>query len=390
MPSRTRRLRALYLTHHAPWPVTSGGRLRDAALVPRLAQGADLEVWAVSRQGDEDRAAVADHADGTVVRVFDDESTRHPYPTRDSWVARRSLARAAAEQPGFDVVHVEGHYLFHLLPEQLARRSVVVEHNVESHLIEQRMGLGAQSPQLLQDLATVRASEEHVWRTARLVLTLSDEDMRRVSTRVPEARVRRGMNGADHVPAYPAQPRNHSALLETAPRICFLANFAYLPNQDALDWLIRSIFPRIQSYIPGAELLLAGSGSKEALQKYGSPMGVRALGWIDDLSDVWSTADVMVSPLRIGGGVKVKMIESIRGGCLTVATTLSMEGLPRAADSAVVVRDDPDEFVEGVVSLCKDDDFRAQRAASLHRVQKALPSWSDAAADLVSHWSTIH
>jgi len=82
----------LYLTHHGPWPATSGGRLRDAALIPEIAQLADVEVWAISRSADLDRASLGLRPAGTTIRIYCDESRRRGYPTRDSVAARNALS----------------------------------------------------------------------------------------------------------------------------------------------------------------------------------------------------------------------------------------------------------------------------------------------------------
>ena len=105
----------------------------DAALVPHLAALVDLEVWAVTRTYDDDRAAVDRVTPGFPVRIFPDQAMRRGFPTRHSNEARSLLRQRAAGDRSVDVVHVEGHYLFHLVPERLAPRTVIVEHNVESH-----------------------------------------------------------------------------------------------------------------------------------------------------------------------------------------------------------------------------------------------------------------
>ena len=172
-------LRVLYLTHHGPWPAASGGRLRDAALIPEVARLTDLEVWAVSRTPDADRAASRHAPAGVVTRVFADESTQRSYPTRDSAMLRAALAERLSGPDPFDVIHIEGHYLFHLLPEGVRDRAVVVEHNVESHLLQQMAAHCGLTPRLMADIETVASAEEQVWRAAGMVLALSREDQAR-------------------------------------------------------------------------------------------------------------------------------------------------------------------------------------------------------------------
>lgn len=384
-----RRLHVLYLTHHAPWPAASGGRLRDAALVPYLADFVDLEVWAISRTYDGDRAAVDRAVPGFPVRVFPDEAPRRVFPTRDSEQARDLLWQRTTGDRPFDVVHVEGHYLAHLVPDQLAPRTLIVEHNVESHLLRQRSMQGDGCGSLADDLAAVSLAEGRAWARAARVLALSDEDRHRIERKAPDALVERCFNGADHVPRRTPPAFEDDNRVATAPRIGYLANYAYPPNQDATHWLLDKIFPQIRDRIPQAELVLAGSHLQDVVDTALLPPYVKPLGWVPHVERLWDAVDIVVCPLRIGGGVKVKMIEAVRGGCLIVSTSIGLEGLPDEARTAVVRADSTDELVDATVRLCKDPELRRQHRARLALAQDAQPTWAEAASALYEHWSRI-
>ncbi|MFY1691153.1 glycosyltransferase family 4 protein [Plantactinospora sp. WMMB782] len=390
-----RHIRVLYLTHHAPWPTTSGGRRRDAELVQRLGDRTELDVWAVSRTPVLDRRSASD-VPGRRILVFADEAARRSYPTRDSAAARERL-RAATSACPFDVVHVEGHYLVHLVPAAWRDRTVVAEHNVESHLLTQRAALGhPQAAALLADLPTLRRQEESVWRQVRTVIALSAEDRDRIRQRVPTAAVHLLPNGADHVPLDQPQRLDTAPPRDTVPsvdgrrvpRIGFLANFGYGPNLDAVHWLVADVFPRVLSQLPEAELLLAGAGM-EGLFAGGVPERTVPLGWVDDVTTFWPRVDVVVCPLRIGGGVKVKMVEAVRAGCAIVSTSVGVEGLPGAVRDAVVVADRADEFAAAVTALCRDRALRDRVRLRTAAARGALPTWDEAANGVLALWTSV-
>jgi glycosyltransferase involved in cell wall biosynthesis len=384
VPGPRRRLRVLYLTHHSPWPPTSGGRVRDSALVPRLASYADLEVWAVSRTADSDRAALPSSRAHVPVRVFDDESARRPYPTRDSADAR-ALLRQRARRDRFDVVHVEGHYLHHLVPEALWPRVVVVEHNVESVLLRQRGGVAGCSR--AAEVGAAVADERRAWANSRLVVTLSVEDRDRVLRRAPWTCVAVVGNGSDHIPLWTTSTVERRA--GRPPRIGFLANYAYPPNRDALHWLLTEIMPAFRARLPDGELLLAGGNLPDVLDATRVPAGVVPVGWVDDLADFWQAIDVVVCPLRIGGGVKVKMLEAIRAGRAIVSTRLGVEGLPERARRAVDVVDETHGFAAAAARLCIDDDLRAARVRRIATARLDMPTWDHGAAQLHQLWRAV-
>lgn len=378
------KLRVLYLTHHGPLPASSGGRLRDAQLIPELSRLAELEVWAVSRSATADRDALTAATLNSKFRIFHDESTPRPYPTRDSSAASILLK---AQHQRFDVIHVEGHYLFHLLPPAARRRSVVVEHNVESSLLAQAAPHGSLLPVGEDDIETVRRIEGAVWAEVGLVLTLSKEDRDRVLQRSPAANVLVTTNGADHIsqstfPEFVESPRS-------SPNFGFLANYAYPPNIDALSWLVEDIFPLVRKALPRARLLLAGSNLKTAITDLDIPDGVEIVGWVDSAIEFFAGIDVALCPLRVGGGVKVKMLEMARCATPTVATPISMEGLPRRISAGIYIADSVTEFSSAAIRLGKNYGLRSVLRAKLESMQSELPTWSDAASDLYSRWTEL-
>jgi glycosyltransferase involved in cell wall biosynthesis len=386
------RLKVLYLTHHGPLPPSSGGRLRDAALIPRLAKLADLDMWAVSRTPEQDRAALAGYLHAGDWRVYRDEGLVRSYPTRESAAAAADLRARLDGRDGYDVVHVEGHYLFHLLPPWHRERALVVEHNVESHLLAQRAlagpGTAAVRPaDFAADFATVREREEAVWRAAACLVTLSAEDRARILDRIPAAKVSVLGNGADHLPRIAARERQAGARED--PVIGFLANYRYPPNLDALSWLLSEIFPAIRRRLPRCRLLLAGASLEHALEGRTLPDGVLARGWYADLAGFWAATDVVVCPLRVGGGVKVKMLEALRSGALTVATPVAVEGLPASARAAVSCAETTDEFAAATVELLTGEPLRRARQAAVARAQEDLPSWDDVAEAIAWCWLTV-
>lgn len=376
------RPRVLYLTHHCPLPTISGGRLRDAELIPRLSAQAELEVLAISRTPELDRAAMDGYQHCANWRVYGDDGPVRSYPTRTSVAASEDIRLRFVGAKPFDVVHVEGHYMLHMIPEEYWNRTVVVEHNVESRLLRQRAQASGEGV-ANGDIGDLEIVEEAVWRSVPVLITLSPEDRSRIIRRIPSAKVEVIGNGSDHLP--PRTPRAGSNDFRR-PVLGFLANYAYAPNCDALSWLVEDLFPAIKVRLPDARLLLAGSNLTQSVSARKLPDGVTARGWYDKLGDFWSAIDVFVCPLRIGGGIKVKMIEALRSGALCVSTSVGMEGLPLSADAAVARADTNEDFVHATVQLCTDRTRRHTAQRHLGRAQADLPTWDEVAASLFDCW----
>ncbi len=382
------------LTHHLPWPARSGGRVREAQLLQRLSARFDIEVVAVSKVPEFDRRHVEDATShGVRARVFaahagaEDHvgplTRRHAAPAASDYLAYR------LRQPAM-VVHVEGHYLLELVPERVRPAVLLVEHNVESALFEQRAARcpgPAERATLFREGARTRSDELTAWRRVRIVGAVTTEDADAISTAVPDADVRCLPNGADHLGRESCPP--DTALREWA-RLLFISNLGYEPNLHAARLLLGEIFPQILRRCPDATLAIVGSDPPEWLVKAGNrEPRVTVTGWVPDVAPWLDAADVVVCPLSVGGGVKVKVLEALARGCAVVATPIALQGLRHLPPSAVVECADAPAVAEACARLLACPQERGRQRARAVQAARHLPTW-DLAADVVADtWSEL-
>jgi glycosyltransferase involved in cell wall biosynthesis len=101
-----------------------------------------------------------------------------------------------------------------------------------------------------------------------------------------------------------------------------LANFNFWPNLDAYKVLSEQWLPGLRA--AGWKVIVAGHGS-DALPVVD---GIDCIGPVEGLSDFYSRVDLSLAPIRLGGGIKVKIIEALVTGCPVVATGYALEGFP--------------------------------------------------------------
>ncbi len=144
-------------------------------------------------------------------------------------------------------------------------------------------------------------------------------------------------------------PREPSTLL-------FVGNFAYPPNQDAARTLVHEILPAVRQAIPGARLQLVGVNPPEWLRALASDQ-VEVTGAVPDVTPYLARASVFVCPLRIGAGLKNKVLEALAAGIPLVGTPLSVDGIVvRDGESALVA---PVERIAAqTISLLRDEALR--------------------------------
>jgi glycosyltransferase involved in cell wall biosynthesis len=187
-----------------------------------------------------------------------------------------------------------------------------------------------------------RGLERRFLRRARVVLALQADEaahFRRLAPGVPVA-----VLGFAPGPV-PDQPRRRGE----EPVVFFPAS-NNPANRAGLAWLLHEVWPRVRGRWPEAELRVAG----EVSRWIGLPgPGVSGLGALPDLQPEYARARVVVNPVAVGTGLKIKTVEALGLGKAVVATSNALEGLPPGED-AWRCADQPAEFAEAIVSVGSD------------------------------------
>jgi GT2 family glycosyltransferase len=143
--------------------------------------------------------------------------------------------------------------------------------------------------------------------------------------------------------------------------VLFVGGFTHQPNQDAALWFLNDVFPFMEGKIPNPKITIAGNAPTEEIKSRESNQVV-VTGRVseEELHSLYDEAKVIVAPLRIGAGVKGKVVEALRVGVPIVTTSIGIQGLP-GYEAAIVVADDPAEFAKAVQDLLQDESLWQRR-----------------------------
>jgi glycosyltransferase involved in cell wall biosynthesis len=158
-----------------------------------------------------------------------------------------------------------------------------------------------------------------------------------------------------------------TSLYDFAPRgrepftLLFLGSFRHLPNQEALTWFLRDVFPKVRAEEPRARLVVIGS---DPPQPHSLPESdaIDLIGFVDDVRVPLKKYAVFVCPILSGSGVRVKLLEAFAAGIPVVSTRLGAEGLADRDGDLCALADDAASFAGHVVKLLRDPEAAAQMA----------------------------
>jgi glycosyltransferase involved in cell wall biosynthesis len=174
---------------------------------------------------------------------------------------------------------------------------------------------------------------------------------------------------------------------EVADRILFLASLDWFPNIDALDHFIAEILPVIRRASPQATLRIVGRRLNAAdAARFAKNAGVEVIGEVDDVREELRHASVVVVPLRIGGGSRLKILEALAAGKAVVATTIGAEGLAVEDGVHLRIADGADPFSRATCELLRDESQRRALGRSGRALVEARYGWDALATQMQSVW----
>lgn len=139
--------------------------------------------------------------------------------------------------------------------------------------------------------------------------------------------------------------------------ILFVGGFRHPPNVDAALWLGKTILPRVLERVPAARLELVGHDPPDEIRALaGGPVSVH--GSVPDVTPYLDRAAVVVAPIRIGGSMRMKVLEALAAGKALVSTRRAAEGIAARPGEQFLLADDEGELADAIAGLLLDEKRR--------------------------------
>jgi glycosyltransferase involved in cell wall biosynthesis len=260
-------------------------------------------------------------------------------------------------------------------PDRMRTPTILFQHNVESDIwrrhYEQRTGTIGKKYFYLQWKRMVAFEKKYCERFDGVV-TVSPKDSETLRNRFD------GGNILGDVPAGVDLQyfRPVDKDLPSERRLVFTGSMDWLPNDDAMSFFIRDIYPEIKDEVPGVTLTVAGRNPSPGLREEASrDPSINVTGTVEDIRPFVHEAMVMIVPLRIGGGTRIKIFEGMAMGIPVVSTSIGAEGLPVTHGDNILLADKTDAFAAETVRLINDNDLRKKIAGTALQMVNRECSW---------------
>lgn len=213
---------------------------------------------------------------------------------------------------------------------------------------------------------------------AAAVLFVSDLDEASFRTVCPDAKTVSIANGVDETYFQPGVDWSETP---SSPTIVFEGVMRFEPNVDAVLHLVQDIMPALRTAIPGLTLYVVGRDPVQEVCALACD-DVVVTGFVDDVRPWLARADVFVCPMRLGAGIKNKILQAWAMGMAVVSTPEGAHGLDAHDGVNIVIRAGAEEFSRAVQDLLIDSARRRRIGAAARATVDSQYAWSAKAREL--------
>ncbi len=367
-------MRVLMLTPYLPYPLLSGGQIRTYNLLKQLAQKHEVTLFALIKNDSERQYidALSPFCKKIAVfkrphKAFTLKNILHTAFSQYPFLVIRNHARLVMDavitelkQNHYDLIHAETFYMMPHLPATDVP-VILVEQTIE-YLGYESYAKGANPilrPLLSIDITKIKRWETHYWRQCHTLIVMSQEDKQLIGQTLGNTdKIEVVANGVD-IGWFDQVPKR----LPTRPHVLFVGTFKWLPNREAVAFLVKKIWPLVIKKIPLAKLMIVGnSPTADVLAYMDHDDSIEVIGNLPDIRDAFATAHLLVAPVLSGKGTRYKVLESMAAHTPVVATPLAVEGLGITAGRHALVGQDATQLAEQVIELISHPDQQAKLA----------------------------
>ena len=211
-----------------------------------------------------------------------------------------------------------------------------------------------------------------MYRSADRVLVLTPRERYSLLKSAPNLRISVIPSGVDTT--YFRLPQSDQKPVEQ--NILFTGHYCDIPNEDAVLWFCQQVWPRLREAHPQLKFYVVGPEPTRAMRDYAAKdPRIIITGMVDDIRTYLAKAQVFVCPVRLGSGMRGKVLEAMAGGVPVVSTSLGVEGIPTQMGNNCFLADTPDIMTQYIMLLLGDEPLRRNIAQQAREMVTERFSW---------------
>ena len=366
-------MKILFIQNRILFPTNTGGRIRTLNVLRYLAQWHDVTYLCNLEEGEEAHCDAMRKVGmrletkpwrspalgewkfyfGLALNMF----SKLPFNVaKDNNPALRARAEELVSQENYDLIICDFCQMVPIARGLPCRGSLLFQHNVEAQIFKRyiaaashwvrRQVMSSQWKKMFQ-------FEKDAGQYFDAVIAVSDQDREQFEKDYDWRHVH-VIDTAVDIEFFQPQEK------EVPHQIAFVGSMDWLPNQEGIEWFVQNVWPLVQKEHPETVFQIVGRNPSRQIEALGELPGIEVLGTVPDVRPYLSQAALIVTPLLVGGGTRIKIFEAMAMEKPVVSTSIGAEGLKVEDQKHILLADSVAEFAAAVNRLLTSREDRAQ------------------------------
>ncbi len=352
-----------------PYPLFSGGQVRLYNLIKQLSKRHEITLICEKRdrQTEDDVKEIEKickkvvmvnrKKQWTIKNIIQSVSSQNSFLiTGHTQNGMKAKIQRELDNSKYDLIHVETYYVMQNLPD-VSIPVVLTEHNIEYQVYQKFSNTVNPVLRFLlsYDIAKIKREEEKFWKKATKLVAVSEEDAEVMKGKaLSPVIVSNGVDVEKFIVKYKTG-------INKSQKILFIGDFKWIQNQDSIRFIIKDIWPLLKK-----EAIAKEKSIKLWVVGRNIPNSIKGLTNDPDMvfdqqgsdrptEELFQEADVLLAPIRVGGGTSYKILESMSSGTPVVTMQLSADAIHASDKHEIMIGENASDLADKTIKLLSDE-----------------------------------
>ncbi len=387
-------MKVLFVTYDFPYPTTSGGKNRAYHLLKYTAKKADVFLYSYVRkdynpESNDEILSLGVKSIKVTKRVklasitnFTKTIIKNSSIFKTLYMSEQVLSEIIniIKEEKIDIVHFESTYTGFFIGSRLkclGVKQILGTENIEFQLYldyAKELSRFYLKPFVFHQAERLKKEELFMVKNADMVTTI---------TQTEADFIEKLTNVKPHVVANGIEPNLYTYSYDQSIKknILFVGNFSYFPNIDAVQFFYKNVFEKLDHDIT---LTIIGKKCNEKF-RFNNKRIIQK-DFVEDLIAEYRKADILIFPIRIGGGTNFKVLEAMSLGVPIVAQPERLAGLRAVVGEHFLGATTGEEYASKIKQLYNDSALREKLAKNSRELIEKYYAWEGIGNELLSIW----
>jgi len=291
----------------------------------------------------------------------------------------KAIKKEMAEHK-YDLIHAETFYVMPHIPKTKTPIVLVeptIEFSVYKHYVDQEVPW-IFKPIYMFDVIKLKFWEKYYWKKANKLFAVSEDDKKVMQKEIPGIKVGVLPNGID------SQYFNEKRFAKSKfPTILYVGNYKWMQNIEAVNILIKDIWPKIKEKVKDCKFWIVGVNMPQQIVDYSkNNPDIKVSEGLADIRQAYKSSWVLVAPIKGPGGTRLKVLEAMASGLTVVSTSVGVAGLGIIPGQEALISETTSGLTDLAIKALKNKDLAVRIGEQGRKFVQGSYDWNSIVAKL--------